>query len=73
MGRTAIVGILLIVLGVAGLLFGHFSYTDTKPVLKAGPLEVDSQQEHHISIPTIGSIVLLVAGAGLLVAGRRSA
>ncbi len=73
MGKTAIVGILLIVLGVAGLLFGHFSYTDTKPVLKAGPLEVDSQQEHHISIPTIGSIVLLIAGASLLIAGRRSA
>jgi hypothetical protein len=72
MGKTAIVGILLIVLGVAGLLFGHFSYTDTKPVLKAGPLEVDSRQEHHISIPTIGSIVLLIAGAGLLIAGRRS-
>jgi hypothetical protein len=73
MGKIAILGIVLIVLGIAGLLFGHFSYTQTKPVLKAGPLQVNSQEQHHISIPIIGSIVLLLAGAGLVIAGRRSA
>ena len=73
MGKIAILGVVLIVLGVAGLLLGHFSYTDTKPVLKAGPLQVNSQEEHSISIPTIGSIVVLIVGAGLVIAGRRSA
>jgi hypothetical protein len=73
MSKTAILGIVLIVLGIAGLLLGHFSYTETKPVLKAGPLQVNSQEEHHISIPTIGSIVLLLAGAGLVIAGRKAA
>jgi hypothetical protein len=73
MGKTAILGIVLIVLGIAGLLFSHFSYTETKPILKAGPIQVNSQEEHTISIPTIGSIVLLLAGAGLVIAGRRSA
>lgn len=73
MGKIAILGVVLIVLGVAGLVIGHFSYTETKPVLKAGPLQVNSQEEHNISIPTIGSIVLLIVGAGLVVAGRRAA
>ncbi|HWA30267.1 MAG TPA: hypothetical protein VG867_04190 [Rhizomicrobium sp.] len=73
MSKIAILGVVLIVLGIAGLVIGHFSYTETKPVLKAGPLEVNSQEEHHVSIPTIGSIVLLIAGAGLVVAGRRPA
>ena len=73
MGKTAILGVVLILLGVVGLLFGHFSYTETKPVLKAGPLQINSQEEHSISIPTIGSIVLLLAGAGLVIAGRRAA
>jgi hypothetical protein len=73
MGKAGILGVFLIVLGIAGLLFSQFSYTETKPVLKAGPLQVNSQEEHHISIPTIGSIVLLIVGAGLVVAGRRSA
>jgi uncharacterized membrane protein len=73
MGKTAIVGVVLIVLGIAGLAFGHFSYTQTKPVLKAGPLQIDSQEQHNISIPTIASIVLLLAGAGLVIAGRKPA
>ena len=73
MSKTAIVGIVLIVLGIGGLFLGHFSYTETKPVLKAGPLQVNSEEQHHISIPTIGSIVLLLAGAGLVIAGRRAA
>ena len=57
MGKAAILGVILIVLGVAGLLFSHFSYTETKPVLKAGPIQVNSQEEHTVSIPIIGSIV----------------
>ena len=73
MGKIAILGVVLIVLGAAGLLVGHFSYTETKPVVKAGPLQINSQEDHSISIPTIGSIVLLVAGAGLVIAGRRTA
>src|ERR1700748_1429525 len=73
MGKTAILGVVLIVLGIGGLLLGPFSYPETKPVLKAGPLQVNSEEQHTISIPTIGSIVLLLAGAGLVIAGRRSA
>jgi hypothetical protein len=73
MGKVAILGVVLLVLDIAGLLLGHFSYTETRPVLKAGPLQVNSQEQHHISVPTIGSIVLLLVGAGLVIAGRRSA
>ncbi len=73
MGKIAILGVVLIVLGIGGLLIGHFSYTETKPVLKAGPLQVNIEEQHNISFPTIGSIVLLLAGAGLVIAGRKSA
>ena len=73
MGKTAILGIILIVLGIGGLLLGHFSYTETKPVLKAGPLQVNSEEQHSISIPTIGSIVLLLVGGVLVVSARKSA
>ncbi|HEX3674919.1 MAG TPA: hypothetical protein VHU87_11655 [Rhizomicrobium sp.] len=72
MRGTALLGVILIVLGIGGIAFDQFSYTETKPVLKAGPIQINSQEEHHISIPLIGSIVVLVLGAGLLVMGRRS-
>ena len=66
-------GIVLVLLGVGGLLLGHFSYTETKPVLDAGPIHVTTQEEHRVSIPTIAGIVMLLAGVGLIIVGRRSA
>ncbi|HEX3666930.1 MAG TPA: hypothetical protein VHU23_17035 [Rhizomicrobium sp.] len=73
MRPVALVGILLVMIGVAALLFGHFEYSDTKPVLKAGPLQVNATEQHSVDIPLIAGIVILVAGVGLIVAGRRGA
>ena len=72
MRPIAFVGILLVVLGVATLLFGHFEYSDTRPVLKAGPLQVNATEQHSVDIPMIAGIVILISGVGLIVAGRRS-
>lgn len=73
MRGTLIIGIVLILLGIAGLVFTNFSYTETKPVLQAGPVQVNAEEEHQISIPTIAAVVALLAGVGLVIAGRRSA
>jgi hypothetical protein len=73
MNKRTILGAVLAVLGVAALLFGGFSYTESKPVLDAGPLHVTSQEEHDVSIPVIAGVVILIAGLGLIVAGRRAA
>jgi hypothetical protein len=72
MKNMGILGAVLIVLGVGALFFGHFSYTDTKPVLKAGPLEINSQEDHTVWIPTAAGIVIVLAGLGLVMAGRKS-
>jgi hypothetical protein len=72
MKKLATVGVVLIVLGCGGLLFGHFSYTETKPVIDVGPLHVSSQEDHTVWIPTIAGIAVVLAGLGLMIAGRRS-
>ncbi|HEY1612583.1 MAG TPA: hypothetical protein VGF97_02675 [Rhizomicrobium sp.] len=73
MRGISMIGVLLVVLGVAALAIGQFSYTDTKPVLKAGPIQVNSTEEHRVNVPLIGGIVILVAGVALIVIGRRPA
>ena len=65
-------GIVLVLLGAGGLLMGHFSFTETKPVLDAGPIHITTQEEHRVSIPTIAGIVMLIAGVGLIIIGRRA-
>jgi hypothetical protein len=73
MKGLTLIGAVLVVVGVLALVLGNISYTETKPVLKAGPIEVNSREEHHISIPTIGGVVVLLAGVALVFAGRRQA
>lgn len=73
MRNLTILGVVLVVLGAGGLLLGHFSYTDTKPVLDAGPIHVTTEENHRVSIPLIAGIVVIVAGVGLIVIGRRAA
>ena len=73
MRNLSILGVVLVLLGVGGLLLGHFSYSDTKPVLDAGPIHVTTPEEHDVSIPTIAGIVVLLAGVGLIIVGRRAA
>ena len=72
MKNLGILGAILIVLGVGALFFGHFTYSETTPVLKAGPLQINSQEDHTVWIPTVAGIVVVLAGLGLVMAGRRS-
>ena len=72
MKNLSILGAILIVLGIGGLLFSHFTYTETKPVVKLGPLEINSQEDHTVWIPTIAGVITVVAGLGLVMAGRKN-
>jgi len=72
MKPLTILGLVLIFAGIAGLFFGRVGWTETKPVLKAGPLEITTQEDHTIWIPTVAGIAAVVAGAGLVFAAKRS-
>jgi hypothetical protein len=73
MKPLVLLGVVLIVLGIAGLLISHVSWTETKPVVRLGPLEVNSQEDHTVWIPTAAGLVAVLAGLGLVFAGKRSA
>ena len=65
------VGIVLAVLGLGALIFGQIRYTEAEPVVKAGPIQVDKKESHVISLPTVGGVVLLIAGLGFVFVGVR--
>jgi hypothetical protein len=66
-------GVLLIVIGLVGLLWGGISWTQEEQVLDVGPVEVNQQTEKTLPIPPIAGAVAVLAGAGVLIAGRRRA
>lgn len=73
MKPVAILGLVLIVLGIGGLFFSRVTWTETKPVVKIGPLQVNSQEDHTVWIPTAAGVVAVLAGLGLVFAGKKAA
>lgn len=72
MKPMAILGVLLIAIGIAGLAIDNISFTERKTIIDAGPLKVTADEQRTIPIPTIAGIVAVIAGAGLLFMGRAA-
>ncbi|OYW30883.1 MAG: DUF3185 domain-containing protein [Chthoniobacter sp. 12-60-6] len=71
MKTTSIVGILLIVLGVAALAYNGFSYTTTEKALDLGPIQVTTEQQHTIPLPPMVGAIAVIGGIILLLKGRK--
>jgi hypothetical protein len=66
-----IVGIILIVLGIAAFVSQGVSYTTEEKVLDVGPLEVRKEERNTIPLPPVLGAVSLLGGIGLLALGGR--
>ncbi|MBN9477897.1 MAG: hypothetical protein ABS43_19965 [Bordetella sp. SCN 67-23] len=71
MKASVIVGLLLIVLGVAALGYKSFSYTSEETLLKVGPVEATADTRKTVPIPTWAGVAAIVVGAAVIVLGRR--
>lgn len=73
MKAATIVGILLIIVGIAGFALGGLSFTHQKKDVDLGPVQVSHEQKQSIPIPPILSTLALIGGLGLVVVGVRTA
>jgi hypothetical protein len=64
-----ILGVILLVLGVVGLVHPVFTYHQQEEVAKIGPVKATVNEEKTVQVPAAVSILLLVAGLGLVVLG----
>jgi uncharacterized membrane protein HdeD (DUF308 family) len=68
---AVILGVILLVLGVVGLVHPDFTYHQQEEVAKIGPVKATLNEEKTVQVPAAVSILLLVAGLGLVVLGPR--
>jgi len=65
------VGIILIVAGIAMLLFRGFSVKTEEKVIDVGPLEVNKKENKWIGWPVYAGGIAIVAGLIMVVADRK--
>jgi hypothetical protein len=61
-----IAGIVLIILGIAALIYGGFTYSSQKDVVNFGGMQISATENHTIPISPILGIVAIAGGAGLI-------
>ncbi len=73
MKRTHLVttGIVLVVLGVAALIWQKVGYTQRETLVDVGSVNITADTTKSIPLPPIVGGIALAGGVGLIVAGAR--
>lgn len=73
MRGTLLLGVVLLVAGLAGLAWPVVSYTKTEKVIDIGSFEVTTEREKQIPVPPIAGGLAAIAGLVIIVTSRRTA
>ena len=65
------IGIVLVVLGIVGLIYGGVSWTQREKIVDAGPIEITQNKTKSVPLPPVAGAILLVAGVVVLMRGNK--
>lgn len=68
---TAVVGLVLIVLGLAALAYQRIGYTTQETVLDVGPIHATAERHRTLALPPLLGGAVVVGGVVLVVVGIR--
>lgn len=64
-------GILLIILGIAMMVFTGISFQKEEKVIDLGAVEVNKKEKRHIGWPVYAGGIVALVGIGLIVGSRK--
>lgn len=64
-------GVVLIVAGIAMLLFRGFTFTQEKKVVDLGPVEINKKEKKHVNWPMYAGAVVTAVGAFLVIGSKK--
>jgi hypothetical protein len=71
MKAIALVGIVLVVIGLAALAYQGITYTTSETVLDVGPIHATADREKTFPLPPVLGIAAVAGGVALVIAGVR--
>ncbi|WP_316796264.1 hypothetical protein [Pedobacter agri] len=64
-------GLILIIVGIAMLVWTGFTYTKKEKIVDAGPIQISADKEKSVNWPPYAGGIILVAGVFIFVASKR--
>ena len=64
-------GIVLIVVGIAIVVWGAFGFKTREKVLDVGPIHATKETEHHVPYGPVAGAIIALGGVALIVKGKR--
>jgi uncharacterized membrane protein YidH (DUF202 family) len=71
MKTYTLIGVVLIIVGIAALAYQGITYTTTEKVVDLGPIQVTSDKTRTLPLPPIVGGIALVGGIVVLVVGSK--
>jgi hypothetical protein len=71
MRSTAIVGVLLFVLGLGALAYQRINYTTRETIIDVGPVHATAERHRTLPLPPVVGALAVLGGVVLLIAGKR--
>jgi uncharacterized membrane protein YidH (DUF202 family) len=71
MSARRVIGLVLVIVGIAALAWGGVFWTDRDTVVDIGELEVTTEQREGVAVPPVLGILAIVGGAILLLVPDR--
>jgi uncharacterized membrane protein YidH (DUF202 family) len=71
MRPIAMIGVVLILFGLAALVYQGITYTSRETVIDIGPVHATADRQKTLPLPPIVGTVAVVGGVVLLIAGAR--
>ena len=72
MKPISVAGVVLIVLGLAALVYQGITYTSRETVIDIGPVHATADRQKTLRLPPVLGMVAAAGGVALLVAGVRT-
>lgn len=69
---TKVLGAILIVLGIAGIVWGGFNYTTQKKIVDIGPIQAMHERTHRIPVPPVAGTIALMAGIAIFAVDKQT-
>ena len=71
MNRT--IGIILIIIGAAMIIWTGFTYTKKEKIVDAGPIQISADRQKTVNWPPYLGGILLVGGIVIIVTAKKTA